>query len=121
MWRAEAAQLYTLDGRTLSTVRTTMVIVLRRILSSLAFAIATLVVGGICLARGNMPFADVLAIYPSSFVFYVIPQSILNQWSEATLFWFGVASVVTFWAAVFNVALLFGRWLCSKRHRSLAV
>jgi len=98
-----------------------MVIVSCRILSSLAFGVATLVVGGICLIRGNMSFADVLAIYPSSFVFYVIPQSILNQWSEATLFWFGVASVVTFWAALSNVALLFGTLLWSKRHASLAV
>ena len=54
-------------------------------------------------------------------MFYVIPQSILNQWSEATLFWFGVASVVTFWAALSNVALLFGTLLWSKRHASLAV
>jgi hypothetical protein len=102
----------------LNTIRTTMVNISRRILSSLAFGTATLIVGGFCLIHGNMPLANALAIYPSSSVFYVIPESISSQWREAMLFWFGVMSVIVFWAAVFNVALLFGMWLCSKRRAS---
>ena len=98
-----------------------MVILARRILSSLAFGTATLIVGGFCLTRGNMPFANALVIYPSSFVFYVIPKSIFYQWSEATLFWLGVTSVVVFWAALFNATLLFGTWLRSMRRVSPAV
>ncbi len=70
---------------------------LRKILFCGLAGLTLEIAGVLCLAGGFLRTAQVLAIYPSSLVFHVLPQAIIDRLSEAALFWVGVASGILSW------------------------
>jgi hypothetical protein len=64
-------------------------------------------VGGlIALAIGQYRAAPILAIYPGSFLFYLLPASLIERCSEGILFWVGVFSAIAVWALLSFIPLV---------------
>jgi hypothetical protein len=53
--------------------------------------------GGLCLSLGLLRAAQVLAIYPGTLIFYVLPQATIDRLSDAALFWLWLVSGLVFW------------------------
>ena len=106
----------TLGGASLISVsRRSMNRVVRQTVGFLGFGLAVFALGVVCLVRDHYRAALVLAIYPSSFVFYLIPEGVTHRTPEALLFWVGVLSASTFWAVIGSAGLY-----CCKLARRVA-
>ena len=58
------------------------------------------IAGALFLAAGFEFVSRILAIYPGSLVFYLLPRSITDRLSEASLFYVWFFSGALFWAIV---------------------
>ncbi len=72
--------------------------------AALLLGIAAYSVGTLSMVSGPFWVASVVLIYPSSFIFYLIPAALADRVSEAVLFFAGSVSAVLFWAGLFWIA-----------------
>jgi hypothetical protein len=67
--------------------------------------------GGVCFVFNAPSLVKMLAVYPGSAIFYLIPRSVTNRLSETTLFFLGFVSGAIVWTGVLCVILVLGKAL----------
>ncbi|MGZ5494287.1 MAG: hypothetical protein ACXW3E_12975, partial [Thermoanaerobaculia bacterium] len=80
-------------------MRRAALVSLRRIILAISVGFLVQVLGSVFLAAGNHRVAEVLTIYPSSYVFYLIPQGVIDHLPEVALFFIGFGGGVLVWAS----------------------
>jgi hypothetical protein len=74
---------------------------LKRVAAVASLACGISIVGLSLLGSRYEPIGLWLAVYPSSLIFYVIPNRFLGAVPEAWLFFVGLISSVAFWTSIF--------------------
>jgi hypothetical protein len=103
LWRLGMVVRRKISPRKVQQGRLPKSLVLALVLGTIAF--------GLGMAIRNFDVFTVLAIYPGSFIFYIIPVAITDFVPEPALFLAGGVGAILFWAGVVLLGIHGLRWL----------